>query len=440
MDLLTPILVIAALTAVVLWAAVSRHVWKVQRQREATRRLLAAAIDTLEQVNVRPLSPEQKSARLSPLLQDASRELVMSAAASHVADDVFAPLAHYLTGRWGQPALVADATKHRTARDKWRRIAALRILMRLEADGQPENGKSSRPKGRPLRTGVVVGAGLQAGPILDLVAAAVNDRDEDVAAAALALLGRSADERAGDLLIDALIRQPLPASRVAIHVEQSPLDLSDRLKTLLVHPDGNVRLWGATLLARYPDAAAEQGLVPLTSDDDPRVRKAAIQTLGRLRSDAAVACALRLLSDKHSYVRAHAARALGNLEYLESAEEVATLLGDADWWVRQAAKEALEAMGSDVWPVLMRSLSHSDRFIRNGAAEVMQNIGVLDSLIVMEAASDDPAPMKIAMLQRIADAGGVQFTDSLVERAGPVMGARIRGLLATIGMAHVEAH
>ena len=33
MDLLTPILVIGALTAVVLWAAVSRHVWKVQRQR-----------------------------------------------------------------------------------------------------------------------------------------------------------------------------------------------------------------------------------------------------------------------------------------------------------------------------------------------------------------------------------------------------------------------
>jgi HEAT repeat protein len=431
MDLLTPILVVAALTAVVLWAAVSRHVWKVQQQREATRRILAAAIDTLERDDVRRLSAEQKSARLSPLLQDASRELVMSAAASQVADDVFAPLAHYLIERWGQPALVADATNHRTARDKWRRIAALRILMRLGADPRSEAGEISRPERRPLRV---------VGPILDLVAAAVNDRDEDVAAAALAVLGRSADERAGDLLIDALIRQPLPASRVAIHVEQSPLDLSDRLKTLLVHPDGNVRLWGATLLARYPDASAERDLVLLTSDDDPRVRKAAIQTLGRLRSDAAVACALRLLADKHAYVRAHAARALGHLEYLDAAEEVAALLGDADWWVRQAAKEALEAMGSDVWPVLMRSLSHADRFIRNGAAEVMQNIGVLDSLIVMEAASDDPAPMKIAILQRIADAGGVQFTDSLVERAGPVMGARIRGLLATIGMAHVEAH
>jgi HEAT repeat protein len=138
-------------------------------------------------------------------------------------------------------------------------------------------------------------------------------------------------------------------------------------------------------------------------------------------------------------VRAHAARALGHLEYLDAAEEVAALLGDADWWVRQAAKEALEAMGSDVWPVLMRSLSHSDRFIRNGAAEVMQNIGVLDSLIVLEAASDNPNRAKVEMLQRIAAAGGVRFTESLVERAGPVVGPRIRRLLDAIGVEYVGA-
>ena len=96
-------------------------------------------------------------------------------------------------------------------------------------------------------------------------------------------------------------------------------------------------------------------------------------------------------------------------------------------------------MGSDVWPVLMRCLSHDDRFVRNGAAEVIQNIGVLDSLVVMEAASDNPAPAKIAMLRRIASAGGVRFTESLVERAGPRIGPRIRELLTTIGLEHVQA-
>ena len=116
------------------------------------------------------------------------------------------------------------------------------------------------------------------------------------------------------------------------------------------------------------------------------------------------------------------------------------LLGDGNWWVRLAARESLAMMGSEVWPLLMRRLSHEDRFIRNGAAEVLQNLGVLDSLIVMEAASDSPAPTKIALLRRIVDAGGVQFTESLVERSGPVLGPRIRQLVASVGLEHIGAH
>jgi HEAT repeat protein len=237
-----------------------------------------------------------------------------------------------------------------------------------------------------------------------------------------------------------LRQQRHPASRVAMHIEHSPQEIPDRLRELLGDSDPVVRLWAATLLARYPDAPFEMDLAARASDDDPRVRKAAIQTLGRIGGEVAADCALRLLGDQFPYVRAHAARALGELGRVDLAEDVAALLGDGNWWVRLAAKESLEMMGSDVWPVLMRSLNHEDRFIRNGAAEVFQNLGVLDSLIVMEAASDNPAPIKIAMLQRIAAAGGVQFTDSLVERSGPVIGPRIRQLLETIGLEHVEAH
>jgi hypothetical protein len=92
-----------------------------------------------------------------------------------------------------------------------------------------------------------------------------------------------------------------------------------------------------------------------------------------------------------------------------------------------------------VWPVVARCLDHRDKFVRNGAAEVMQNIGVLDSLIVLEAASDNPNRAKVEMLQRIAAAGGVRFTESLVERAGPVVGPRIRRLLDAIGVEYVGA-
>jgi hypothetical protein len=59
----------------------------------------------------------------------------------------------------------------------------------------------------------------------------------------------------------------------------------------------------------------------------------------------------------------------------------------------------------------MRSLNHPT-VRKKWGAEVFQNLGVLDSLIVMEAATDNPGD-EVDMLRRIADAGGVRFTDSL---------------------------
>ena len=146
---------------------------------------------------------------------------------------------------------------------------------------------------------------------------------------------------------------------------------------------------------------------------------------------------MRLLRDAAPFVRAHAARALGELDSIEAAAPIAELLGDSDWWVRNAAKQSLETLGGEVWPVLVRCLEHPDKFVRNGAAEVFQNLGILDSLIVMEAASDDPSHSKIDLLRRIAAAGGARMTDSLVERAGSAA-PRVRQLLATMGYEHAE--
>jgi hypothetical protein len=94
-------------------------------------------------------------------------------------------------------------------------------------------------------------------------------------------------------------------------------------------------------------------------------------------------------------------------------------------------------MGGEVWPVLMRCLDHPDGFVRNGAAEVFQNLGILDNLIVMEAASENPSGAKIDMLRRIVAAGGTRLTTSLVERAGGAAAARVRELLVSVGLQDV---
>lgn len=410
---LAPILIAASTGALLLWIGLAIHVFAVERRRAGARALLASALGTLQRDDVRRLTVEERAALLVDPFLGASRELIMRAAADReTPDEAFDPLAHYLAQRWGQDGLLRDASGHRSERDKWRRTAALKILCRSH---HPER--------------------------MNMLARAVEQQDAEVASVALALLGSSRDSRALDILFEALRSQRHPASRVAAHIEQSPLPIVDRLEPLLGDRDPVMRLWGATLMARCPDDHPEAELALLTQDPDPRVRKAAVQSLGTIGGgQTAVDCALRLLTDPEPYVRAHAARALGELGRTDAAGDVAGLLGDADWWARLAARETLELMGADVWPVLMRRLEDGDRFVRNGAAEVLQNIGVLDSLIVMEAATDNPAESKIAMLRRIAAAGGLRFTDALVERAGPIVGPRIRQLLTTMGLAHVGAY
>jgi HEAT repeat protein len=250
----------------------------------------------------------------------------------------------------------------------------------------------------------------------------------------------STDPRSTGILIAALKEHRQPASRIAVHLEHSPLRPADAYRPLLADEDPVVRFWAANLLGAYSGVDwVESALAPLVDDGDARVRKAAIQSLGKCGDEMAVAAALRLLRDPAPFVRAHAARALGELDRPEEAQAVAELLGDPDWWVRAAAKQSLEAMGSEIWPVLMRCLDSPDEFMRNGAAEVFQNLGILDSLIVMEAASDDPSGAKIDLLSRIVSAGGLRLTDSLVERAGPAAAPRVRRLLATMGLEQAGA-
>jgi HEAT repeat protein len=405
-------LIAAVLAAIATWATLSWYVLRVQDQRDRARATVGSVLAALTGPAVVSLPVAQRVDSIRALLHGASRELIMAAATDpDTPSDAADTLAAYLMDRWGSDVLERDAGPHRSRRDKWRRMKALQILTRSQA-----------PRS------------------IELLADAVRGDDSDVATVALSLLGTSEHPQAADVLFDALKRRAHPASRVAVQIDRSPQHLAARLTPLLHDSDAVLRLWAATLLGRYIDVeGAERELANAAEDEDPRVRKAAVQSLGQVGESLAAVTALRLLNDPIAYVRATAARAIGKLDREDLAEDVAALLGDPDWWVRFAAKECLESMGADVWPVLARALDHSDRFVRNGAAEVFQNLGVLDSFIVMEAASDNPAPHKIAMLRRIASAGGVRLTDSLVERVGPTLGPRVRDLLSVMGLQDVGA-
>ena len=276
----------------------------------------------------------------------------------------------------------------RTEWGRWRRVTALRRLERAHHPAVPR-----------------------------LVGHVLDDDDQRIASAAIRTLGDIGDAWAIEILIDALRRGHGPRSRIAAELDELAPDPGQRLISLLRDWNPAVRFWGATLLRPYPDLG-ESTLIELTWDQDPNVRAAAVETLGTRTGHAVGAALLARLDDSEWFVRVHAARAAGHVLGAEAAPTVVRLLSDPRWWVRTAAKDALRGMGSDAVPALLSILAHNDRFARNGAAEVLQDIGFVDFL-----ALDDPHG---ALLERIYEAGGERYREAVEARIEGIVREEVR--------------
>ena len=222
------------------------------------------------------------------------------------------------------------------------------------------------------------------------------------------VLGNVGDEWAIDTLIAALKSGPDQSSRIGTELERLAPAPGRKLVPLLRSRNPRVRFWGATLLRPYPELAGET-LVVLTWDPDPSVRAAAAETLAT-RSGKDVGTALHACLDDAAWVvRVHAVRAVGEVYGAEAAPTIARSLADDVWWVRAAAKDALRSVGSDAVPSLISVLTHADPVAREGAAEVLQDIGFVDSLVLSDPQS--------RLLKRIYAAGGGRFRAAAEARA-----------------------
>ncbi len=387
----------------IVWAALGAAVLSVWSVRARHERRLHAALAWLARAS--SPSPEEAAAALDRTIGALPAGfLIARLAGSSLPGASVRTLSSWLAARSrGQLIGWASRTERRSAA---RRIEAIHVLVQAGCD-----------------------------EALGLLERALTDGDAQVVSAAISLLGALPRREAAQLLVDALRAARCQPSRIATILDRFPLPIGDLLQPLAADPNPVVRFWGATLLSRY---ATEQGVrddvAALVRDADPRVRKAAVETIGNMGGEHAATLALGLLGDPVWYVRAHAARALGDLGRADLAPHVVPLLADRQWWVRQAAKECLEKMGTDVWRDLVKCLDHPDAFARNAAAEVLQNLGILDSLIVIEATTPHPAPDKVEILRKIAAAGGVRMTSALLERADVLLAQRIHALLDSLGL------
>ena len=365
---------------------------------------LARARRQLEAIGER-VDAEGEHSALIALVATLPEAVLLPLCASAPDDTRSRRLAETIIARLGRDTLELLSATPGHSRYNSRRIAAMQVLARAQSPG-----------------------------VTTLLARVVDDLDPEIVGASLALLGSVPDETAAAALIDALKQAKYTPSRIATYLDRFERPIGADLRPLLHHPDPNVRYWGATLLSRHPVPGVEHDLAVLAADPAPLVRKAAVASLAQIGGPAVGPVARSLISDGTWFVRAHAVRALASTGDAEVAEEIAPLLADREWWVRLAAKESLQQLGDEVWSVLVPYLDHEDGFARNGAAEVLQNIGVLDSLIVLEAVTANPSTAKLEMLRKIASAGGTRMTAALLERVDARTRPRVRALLETLGL------
>ncbi len=317
----------------------------------------------------------------------------------------------YSMEKWGLPRMLGDAQPG--ARPKWRRVSALLALAHMRSPG-----------------------------VHALLEGALADADQDVAGAALVALHELGDRRAAEILVAALAAGSHAPSRIATQLDTFPTPIDDLLQPLLTDSRADARYWAVSLLRHSADLPAlGASIAALAADPHPPVRKAVLGTLGALGALDARRVAERLLGDPVPYVRAHAVRLYADARLREAGPNAISgatirlvpLLADKEWDVRLAVKESLVLLGPAAWRDIAVALEWPDRFARNGAAEVLQNLGLVDILVREIGSGADVDTEIIAVLERAFRAGGPAMVDAAAARAAGTPIASAEALLARLG-------
>ena len=226
----------------------------------------------------------------------------------------------------------------------------------------------------------------------DIIALA-DDAPRSVVQAVDALDSPNADTRRSALRTLALMNHPSAYSALVEAVN---------------HPLRDVRVDAGFMLAKQTnnsDFAAVPGLIEALTDEDPRIRSAAVQTLGEIGDPSAVPHLLQVVNhERDGNIRWQATGALSKMGPA-AVSGLVDALSDEDWKVRRSACEALWAMAEPAAaPGLIKTLTDPNDVVRqaaSGALEAMGAMAVPDLIQALNHAHRYTAPHITAVLERI---------------------------------------
>lgn len=203
-------------------------------------------------------------------------------------------------------------------------------------------------------------------------------------------------------------------------------DLVENFRTLPVR----VRVAAVDCLGRVRSLRAAELLKSLLTDPERDIRARAAHALGLIGDPNFTPDLLRSLRDPAWPVRAMAAKALGKLARPEAVEPLTEALADKEWWVRINAAEGLRAMGDRGVGALIGAIESRDRYASHAAVATLEGAGVLDAY-VDKLASADPAEREksLAFIRKIVAA---ERTSSLAQTAARHAQEKVREQLSRI--------
>lgn len=374
------------------------------RVRYERRRTL---FDRISEITSGQPQGDAEKVRLEALLDAAPPRFLERALYNMEASDaVLRACALSMARRWGQARLVRRAEIGLSRR---RRMAAVRALA---FTGSPH-----------------------AWPLLER---AVNDRDRESVRAAVVTLGRFPGAHTAGILVHALRQVPFGRAQIATFLHTYPFDISALLAPLLDEPNAVLRYWGALLVARYAgQPLIEARLVALVEDADPAIRMAAAASLASANCKGSLPAILTLLDDPVPGVRSQSVLAAGKLGDACLAPAIAAKLPDSDWAVRDAAKRVLEGFGPEVEGVVFDRLLDPDPFARDSAAEILQNIGTFERLLLLEAAGPS-SPRRVNQIRVLTGLPHLRVWDAVIANLPVQVRETLGPLVAAVTARHGE--
>jgi HEAT repeat protein len=223
-----------------------------------------------------------------------------------------------------------------------------------------KRGLESRRWWRRAEAAHALGCIEETSAVLGLVGR-LDDRHEEVRAAAVEALGRLGDPRALAPLVEGLWDDSgLQHTRVVLALREFGATAVD---PLLSHERRHHAATAtiADLLGAVGEASALEPLTEWCSDADPEVRAAALRALGTLGTcDRTYYYALRALGDESVDVRAAAARALARSRRREAAPYLGQALHD-EWEVAVESAHGLRDLGPEGLEQLQRARTAAAR-------------------------------------------------------------------------------